>query len=344
VKTPTPFPFEIGHGVIERVSKRLPDFVAFVAPEPWEIAESRFAHEPKRVVEALQVDHEYLTGLAGSISGVEAVVGLGGGSSLDTAKFVAWKRGLPLWQFPSIVSVDAVFTQPIGVREDHRVRYVGSAVPQMVAADLDLLLAAPPGLNRAGVGDILSCRTGLFDWQFAQGDPKAPALDEDLVQLGLRLLGGLSDHAADIAAVNQAGLTFILEAYREEGAVGDAVGHSFFEEGSEHYLAYCLEHMTGRHFVHGELIALGVLAMVVAQDNRVAETAALIGALGVRCLPSELDIPLELLDGVLRALPGYCLEEGFPRSVAGTLTDGRREAVLGQLSEWESKGLPGRPG
>lgn len=342
MKTPMPFPFEIGHGTIERVSERLPDFVAFVAPEPWEIARSRFEHRPKRIVEAVQVDHEYLRGLADSVSGVEAVVGLGGGSALDTAKFVAWKSGLPLWQFPSIASVDAVFTQPIGVREEHRVRYVGSAVPRLVAADIDLLLAAPTELNRAGVGDILSCRTGLFDWQFAQGDPKAPLLDDGLVQLGLRLLDGLSEHAADIVAVNEAGLTYILGAYREEGAVGDAVGHSFFEEGSEHYLAYCLEHMTGRHFVHGELVALGVLAMVVAQNNQVTKTATLIGSLGVRCLPSELEISLEVLDDVLRALPCYCTEEGFPRSVAHTLTGDVRGAILGQLDEWESNGLPGR--
>ncbi len=340
MKDSQPFPFEIGHGLIERVSEQLPPYVAFVAPEPWELAGARLRRVPRRVVEAGALEHGYLDELAASVVGVEAVVGLGGGSALDTAKFVAWRTGLPLWQFPSIASVDAVFTRPVGVREERRVRYVGSAIPQLVAADLDLLCAAPPELNRAGVGDILSCHTGLHDWRLAQGDAEAPPLDGELVDLSLRLVAGLRRHAGAIAAVDEEGLTFILGAYREEGAVGDAVGHSYFEEGSEHYVAYCFERLTGRHLVHGELITLGVLAMVIAQDNAVEETATLVGSLRVRCLPGELDISYAVFDEVLKALPAYCAQEGFPRSVAHTLPDKTRGAILAQFAAWERGGLP----
>jgi len=340
MKHPQPFPLEIGHGLIERVSESLPPYIAFVAPEAWNLAGARLRRAPRQVVEAGELEHRYLDELATSVSGVEAVVGLGGGSALDTAKFVAWRAGLPLWQFPSVASVDAVFTRPAAVREERRVRYVGSVAPRLVAADIGLLTAAPPALNRAGVGDILSCHTALHDWRLAQGDPKAPSLDDELVELSLRLVDGLRRHADAIAAVDQRGLTFILEAYREEGAVGDAVGHSYFEEGSEHYLAYCFERLTGRHVVHGELITLGVLAMVVAQENAVEETAKLVGSLGVRCLPSELDISFAVLDEVLKSLPAYCADEGFPLSVAHTLSDETRAAILSHFAAWEREGLP----
>jgi len=332
---PQPFAFEIGRDLIERVSAQLPEHIAFVAPEPWDLVKPRWARPPHLVVEASQLEHEYLDELARTVEGVEAVVGVGGGSALDTAKFVSWKTGLPLWQFPSVASVDAVFTRPAGVREERRVRYVGEAVPQLVAADLDLLHAAPADLNRAGVGDILSCHTGLFDWRLAQGHPASPPLDPDLVDLSLRLVDGLRRHAASIRAVDEEGLTFILEAYREEGAIGDAVGHSFFEEGSEHYLAYCFERMTGRHLAHGELIALGVRAMVIAQHNQVEETARLIESLGVRSLPSELGVPFEVLGDVLSALPAYCAEEGFPPSVAHTLDASTREAIMARMRDWD---------
>jgi glycerol-1-phosphate dehydrogenase [NAD(P)+] len=332
---PQPFAFEIGRDLIERVSALLPEHIAFVAPEPWELVKPRWALRPQRVVVASDLEHSYLEELARSVRGVEAVVGVGGGSALDTAKFVSWKTGLPLWQFPSIASVDAVFTSPAGVREERRVHYVGQAVPQLVVADLDLLLAAPPDLNRAGVGDILSCHTGLFDWRLAQGHPASPPLDPELVDLSLRLVEGLRSHAPSIRAVDEAGLTFILEAYREEGAIGDAVGHSFFEEGSEHYFAYCFERMTGRHLVHGELVALGVRVMVIAQDNQVEETARLIESLGVRSLPSELGISFEVLGDVLTALPAYCAEEGFPPSVAHTLSTSTCAAIMARMQQWD---------
>lgn len=332
---PQPFAFEIGRDLIERVSAYLPEHIAFVAPEPWELVKPRWASQPQRIVVASDLEHGYLDDLARSVRGVDAVVGVGGGSALDTAKFVSWKTGLPLWQFPSVASVDAVFTRPTGVREERRVRYVGETAPQLVVADLDLLLAAPPDLNRAGVGDILSCHTGLFDWRLAQGHPAAPPLDSELVDLSLSLVDGLRTHAASIRAVDEAGITFILEAYREEGAIGDAVGHSYFEEGSEHYFAYCFERMTGRHLVHGELIALGVRAMVIAQDNQAEETARLIESLGVRSLPSELGITFDVFGDVLSALPAYCAEEAFPPSIAHTLSSRMRKAIIARMREWD---------
>ena len=60
--------------------------------------------------------------------GSATVVGLGGGTALDTAKYVAWRTGRPLVQVPTITSVDAGFTDAIGIRDLGKVRYVGTVV------------------------------------------------------------------------------------------------------------------------------------------------------------------------------------------------------------------------
>jgi glycerol-1-phosphate dehydrogenase [NAD(P)+] len=39
----------------------------------------------------------------------EVVVGLGGGMAIDVAKYVAWRRRLPLFQVPTSMSVNAPF-------------------------------------------------------------------------------------------------------------------------------------------------------------------------------------------------------------------------------------------
>ena len=51
------------------------------------------------------------------------------------------------------------------------------------------------------------------------------------------------------------------------------VGHSGPEEGSEHYFAYAAEALTGRSFVHGEIVGLGVVLMSGLQGRDAARVA-----------------------------------------------------------------------
>jgi len=256
---------------------------------PWSSL-ARHVPIPARVVAAGDMELAHLDALAAVDDGAEVVVGLGGGTALDTAKHLAWRRGLPLVQIPSITSVDAAFTDAVGVRVDGRVRYVGRVVPELVVLDVELVRAAPPHLNRAGVGDVLSCHTGLADWRAAVDAGHGPAWDEGLAGLGRGLLDELEAAATDIRTVTTAGVRFLADAYRRIGAACAWAGHSRFEEGSEHFWAYALEHATGTRHVHGELIALGVVALATVQGHDPDRAVRIVEATGVRAHPADLAI------------------------------------------------------
>lgn len=248
--------------------------------------------------------------------GAEAVVGFGGGTALDTAKYLAWKRGLPLIQIPTITSVDAGFTDAIGVRAEGRVRYVGTIEPEFVVLDIDLIRRAPPHLNRAGIGDVLSCHTGLHDWRAAVEVGEGVEWNEDAARLGAVLLTELDARTADIRDVTPDGIRWLVECYRRVGAACAALGHSRFEEGSEHFWAYAYEHATGAHQVHGELISFAVVALAHVQDNDPDFAHRVVSQAGVRAHPDDLGISrAQFVDNVV-GLRDYSHHEGLDVSVA----------------------------
>ena len=82
----------------------------------------------------------------------ESIIGAGGGQAIDCAKYFSWRTRLPLFQYPTSLSVDAVFGHRAGVRDGGRVRYVGFAVPESVYVDYGVIECAPrddqPGRHR----------------------------------------------------------------------------------------------------------------------------------------------------------------------------------------------------
>ena len=244
------------------------------------------------------------------------VVGIGGGTALDTAKYVAWRTGRPLVQVPTITSVDAGFTDAIGIRDQGRVRYVGTVVPELVVLDLPLIRSAPPRLNRAGVGDVLSCHTGLFDWRLATERGTTHSWHTGLAALGATLLDELEAAVDEIAAVSDDGVRFLADAYRRIGAACAWAGHSRFEEGSEHFWAYAYEHATGAHPVHGEIISFAVCALSHVQGNDPERARRIVERSHVRAHPADLGITEEAFASCLLELAAYGRREGLDQGVA----------------------------
>jgi glycerol dehydrogenase-like iron-containing ADH family enzyme len=312
-------PFRCEEHPIAEVLADLGRYTVCANDPPWTEVSQRVS-PATRVVQAWNMDIEHLEAVAAEPDDSEVVVGLGGGTALDTAKFLAWRRGVPLVQAPSITSVDAGFTDAIGVRVDGKVRYVATIVPQLVVLDLDLVRSAPPRLNRAGIGDILSCHTGLHDWRLATAAGHGHPWHEGLAALGAQLLDELEAAADEVNAVSETGVRFLADAYRRIGAGCAWAGHSRFEEGSEHFWAYAYEHATGAHPVHGEIIAFAVCALAHVQGNDPERALSIVARSGARAHPDDLGVSRADFDAALIGLRAYARAEGLDIGVAD-LTD-----------------------
>jgi glycerol-1-phosphate dehydrogenase [NAD(P)+] len=255
-----------GRGIVADLVRREGNGMVCTMPEPWDLVRKQLDWRPEALHMVSDMAMETLEALEPGLPDCRVVYGIGGGSAADTAKFVAIKKQCRLVMVPTIISVDAFFTDAVGVRIDGRVRYIGQVWADVVAVDYDLIGKAPERLNRAGCADLLSIHTALHDWKLAAEAGEA-RYDEAIAAQARACLDRVKAAADEIGRVSQRGIDTIIDEYVDEVRFCTEFGGARPEEGSEHLFVYNYEFRTGKHMAHGELVGTGLYALSVIQGN-----------------------------------------------------------------------------
>jgi glycerol-1-phosphate dehydrogenase [NAD(P)+] len=297
------------------------------------------------------LDLAELERLAQELPDCRSVVGLGGGQAIDVAKFFAWSRRLPLFQVPTSMTVNAPFGHRAGIRTDGKVRYIGWAIPEGVYVDFDVIQSAPPAINRAGIGDILCYHTAHFDWKLVSDLGRAEAkwpYDEGLVaQARLRLESVLAN-LDEIHDVTEQGIRTLMLAHRWGGTTfHDSGWNPRHIEGMEHFFYYNLERLTGKHYIHGQPVGLGIVIGSLLQENGPEAMVAALRRAGVDIRPEAMGDTWEDVDEAIRTLPRYVRDAGLWYSAVDVkpITDefiaGVKRVVEGAYGPWTNGGSAG---
>ena len=243
------------------------------------------------------------------------LIGFGGGQAIDVAKYFSWKNGIKLFQFPTSISVDAVFGHRSGIRRNGVVNYLGWAVPECVFIDYEIISSAPKIYNYSGIGDVLCFYTGVLDWQYATSNNKCEKkwpYDEELSAKSLNYVEELLSNSNDIKQLNQKGIDKIIKAHQWGG-------NSFFSsgwnprhiEGIEHFFFYNLELVSKQKFIHGQPVCLGFILGCLMHDKYGEKFQNFFKNIEFDIRPEAMNISWEIVRQTLSSLNAFILSNNL---------------------------------
>lgn len=287
--------------------------------ESWNVVSTAFNELPLVVqAEPLNAERAYLDSLADSLpQQVEVIYGVGGGLVCDVAKYIGWRRKLPVTLIPTALSVDGFFTPIVAVREDGSVNYADTGPAARVFVDWEIIRSAPPDIRGTGIVEILSIVTGLLDWRLAaergrnlpahRFQPWAAAIAATIAQQAFKIAKG-------VGAGRVESLQELLDLICMEVQLTNQLGHTRPQEGAEQYFAYAIEPKVtrgGRGIPYSDLVGPGILIAAALHGQDVAPIRETISNAGARLGQLRPDDILS----TLRTLPQFVKDHNLPYSI-----------------------------
>ncbi len=206
-------------------------------------------------------------------AGCDAVIGIGGGKVIDSAKLTAHRLGLPMIIVPTLASSDAPCSSLSIVYDEQGA--VSDVVqlgknPEMVIMDSRIIAQAPARMLACGMGDALAT---YYEARvcFENGFPNAIGSAVPLTGIGLAKLcrDTLYEHGpAALAAVERHEVTLPLERVIEANTYLSALGFECGGLSCAHDFQDAVSVLDDCHaYYHGEKVAFGTLCLL-AVENR----------------------------------------------------------------------------
>jgi glycerol-1-phosphate dehydrogenase [NAD(P)+] len=194
----------------------------------------------------------------------DAVVGIGGGRTLDVTKYAATRIALPVVAVATNLAHDGIASPVSSLVHEGGKGSFGVAMPLAVVVDIDFVREAPAEMVRAGVGDVISNLSAIEDWLLSFRERGEPV--DGLAISFARTAAESVLHRPD--GIEAGGfLTVLAEALVQSGLAMSVAGSSRPSSGGDHEIMHAIDHLYPGTSNHGELAGLGALFATFLRDD-----------------------------------------------------------------------------
>ena len=219
----------------------------------------------------LHADEEALAEAEAAVRDADCVVVVGSGTITDVCKEATARAGAPpLIVVQTAASVNAFSDDVSVLLKSGTKRTVPSRWPDALLVDLVTLADAPPAMNLAGFGDIISMWTAPADWYLASAigmdDSYHPAPVEMLYTGGRELLGdGAALRRGDPEALDRLARVLTLS-----GITLGIAGKTAPLSGTEHLVSHLIDMSSEQRHrplaFHGAQVAVATVPVAAAWE------------------------------------------------------------------------------
>jgi glycerol-1-phosphate dehydrogenase [NAD(P)+] len=219
----------------------------------------------------------------------DAVVGIGGGKTVDVAKYAATRRGLPMVSVATALANDGIASPVASLITDGIKGSYGVHIPIAVVVDLDFVESGPERHNRAGIGDVVSNISALADWELARRERGEP-VDGLAVSLARAGAEAVINHPGDMS--DDGFVTVLAESLISSGLAMAICGTSRPSSGGCHEIMHAIDSLYPATGSHGELAGLGALfcTFLRGDGQRLAQMAACLTRHNLPRTPAEVGL------------------------------------------------------
>jgi len=226
------------------------------------------------------------------VGSFDAVVGIGGGRTLDVAKLASTLGGLPMVAVATSLAHDGIASPVASLEEGGRKGSFGVQMPIALVVDLDYVRRSEPEMRRSGIGDAISNLSAIADWQLA-GRERGEPVDGVAVTFARTAATSIL-HRAD-GVDDPDFLIALAEALLLSGLAMATAGSSRPCSGGDHEILHAIDELYPGTARHGELAGAASLFCAVLRDDpaMAADIDACLRRHGLPRTPAELGLAEE---------------------------------------------------
>ncbi len=196
----------------------------------------------------------------------DALVGIGGGRTLDTAKHAATLTGLPMVAVATSLAHDGLASPVASLLHDGRKGSYGVQMPIAVMVDLDYVMRSDPAMRRSGIGDAISNFVAVADWKLARRERGEPV---DGLAVTFARASSMSVLYREDSIDDVPFLTALAEALVLGGLAMATAGSSRPCSGGDHEILHAIDHLFPGTAHHGELAGAASLFTAFLHEDQV---------------------------------------------------------------------------